>query len=376
MSTIPTNILTQYLQAMNCETIYPPQGSIRIAYLPDNYSVTWKIIELTSISRTLKQWYSYFANMDKSIFLTSVPIDHNPENPFFHRKAFAVEGVQILYKNLRYRWLLRKFIRNIRLRIMERRILGEDDLCTTLRIPSECIVRVYDWKSKSVYLFHTQTIMKLILDKLKYNSYGIACPIVAKNPYTNIAFTFGQHIAIVSQIITNLAKNHRMIPDFLLSYRNNKYDIPMFFANNKIKLHIHAACSFFANKDDAVVREITREIIDDLYNEYGNRPGFARVIGHVTERTLRQDLLVRWDFLLLSFWIYQNHLVLHGWTSHEAMIDEFHVLHRESIYWHRTRNICNPSRPVCTVRGTLHLTQVNVIVDVVADLLENIIIDN
>jgi hypothetical protein len=374
--TIPTNILTQYLQALKGEIIYPPQGSIRIAYLPDNYTVSWKIIELTSISRTLKQWFSHFAAIDKSMFLTTVPIDPNPENPFFGRKLFAVEGVQILYKNLRYRWLLRKFIRHIRLRIMERRILGEDDLCTTLRIPSECIVRVYDWKSKSVYLCHTQTIMKLILDKLKYNSYGIACPIVAKNPYTNIAFTFGQHIAIVGQIITNLAKNHRMIPDFLLSYRNNKYDIPMFFAQNKIKLHIHAACSFFANKDDAVVREITGEIMEDLYEQYGNRPGFLRVMKYVTERTLRQDLLLRWDFLLLSFWIYQNHLVFHGWNSHDLMVEEFHTLHRETLYWQRNRNVINQQRPVYIPHETLHLTQVNVVVDIVADLLENIIIDN
>ena len=259
---------------------------------------------------------------------------------------------------------------------MERRIIGEEDLCTTLRIPTESVVRIYDWKSKSVYLFHTQTIMKLLLDKLKYNSYGIACPIVAKNPYTNIAFTLGQHIAIVSQIITNLAKSHRMIPELLLSYRNHKYDIPMFFADNKIKLHIHAACSFFANKDDAIVREITAEIIDDLYNEYGNRPGFARVIGHVTGRTLRQDLLVRWDFLLLSFWIYQNHLVLHGWSSHESMIDEFHVLHRESIYWHRNRNVYNSRRQTSVTPGILHVAEINVVLDTVADLLENIIIHN
>ena len=356
--------------------IFPPQGSIRIAYLPDNCSVSWKIIELTSVSRTLKQWFSHFATMDKSVFATNVPIDPNPENPFFHRKAFSIEGVKILYKNLHYRWLIRKFIRKIRLRIMERRIIGEEDLCTTVRIPSESVVRVYDWKSKSVYLFHTQTIMKLILDKLKYNSYGIACPIVAKNPYTNIAFTLGQHISIVSQIITNLAKNHRMIPDLLLSYRINRYDIPMFFANNKTKLHIHAACSFFANKDDAVVREITGEIMEDLYEQYGNRPGFARVTQHVTERTLRQDLLVRWDFLLLSFWIYQNHLVLHGWTSHEPMIEEFHTLHRETIYWHRNRNAYTPRRPVCAARGTLQIAQVNIVVDAVADLLENIIIHN
>jgi hypothetical protein len=376
MSTIPTNILTQYLQALKCETIYPPQGSIRIAYLPDNYNVTWKIIELTSLSRTLSQWYSYFAAMDKSMFLTPVPIDPNPENPFFHRKTFAVEGVQILYKNLRYRWILRKFIRHIRLRIMERRIIGEEDLCTTLRIPTESIVRIYDWKSKSVYLFHTQTIMKLLLDKLQYNSYGIACPILAKNPYTNIAFTLGQHIAIVSQIITNLAKNHRMIPELLLSYRNHKYDIPMFFADNKIKLHIHAACSFFANKDDAVVREITGEIMEDLYEQYGNRPGFSRVMKHVTERTLRQDLLLRWDFLLLSFWIYQNHLMLHGWSSHDLMVEEFHTLHRETLYWQRNRNVINQQRPVYIPLETLHVAQINVAVDTVADLLENIIIHN
>jgi hypothetical protein len=310
--------------------------------------------------------------MDTLIFKSDVPIDPNPENPFFNHKAFAIEGLKILYKNLRYRWLLRKFIKNIRKRIMERRIIGHDDLCTTSPIPEDFIVRVYDWKTKSVYLFHTQTIMKLILDKLKYNTYGIACPIIAKNPYTNLSFTLGQHITIIGQIIINLAKNHRMISDLLLSYRKYKYDIPMFFNKNKIALHIHAACTFFANKDDRDVREITGEIIEDLYQEHGHRIGFASVTRHVVERTLRPDLQERWDCLMLSFWIYQNHLVFHGWTSYDRMVEEFYLLHKESIYWHRNRNTYIPRR---TVHLSAELLQ-NTESTLVLDLLENIIIDN
>ena len=67
MSTIPTNILTQYLQALKCETIYPPQGSIRIAYLPDNYNITWKTIQLTSLARRYRNG-KLFAAMDNLCF--------------------------------------------------------------------------------------------------------------------------------------------------------------------------------------------------------------------------------------------------------------------------------------------------------------------
>jgi len=367
---LPDNILSQI--RFDNTPIIPPRGSIRIAYLPNTYNILWKVSTLTVFARTLTQWFDLFSIYNKHELNLCEPIDPNPENPFFNGKDFSNEGLTLLLKNIRYRWLLRKFVLNIRKRIMNKRIIGIEDLCTTIRIPEEFIVRIYDWKSKSIYLFHTQTILKLILEKLKYSSYGIAVPKLPKNPYTNIPFTLGQLIIIVGQIITNLAKNHRVIPDLLLSYRKCNYDIVNFFNVNKKDLHIHAACNFFSNKDDTDVREISGEIIEDIYTEHGKLRGWTTVLKYVKERTVRHDLLVRWDALLLSFWIYQNHLIYHGWSSFSRMIDEFYVLHKETLQWHRHGYQIIYHRPVSTTQGVLFITTL----DDVAQMLENIVLDN
>lgn len=307
-----------------------PRGAIRLAYLPKDYTVCWKVNVLTSHDRTLREWHTCIYSYLVSYFPYTVPVDPNPHNPFFGRTLFANEMTEILLQNLRYRWLLRKYIHTLRLRIMNRRVIGTEDLSTTVVIPKESLVEVYDLPSRSVYRFHTQTIMRIILNSLSYSSYGIACPLVAKNPYTNIAFTMGQLIRIVEQITINLARFHRMIPDPLFSYRMGNYNIATYFNENKLRLHLHAASTFFANKEDRDVIEIYGEIMEDVYVELREPLGMRAVTEVVKNRKARSDLQKRWDTIVRAFWVYQNHTVFVGWLSYRAMVREFELLHEQT----------------------------------------------
>ena len=297
----------------------------------------WKLNVINAYDRTLGEWHALIYKYMPSCLPYTVPADPNPENPFFGHTVFAGELGGFLTKNLRYRWLLRKYLRKLRLRIMNRRVIGLDDLATTLPIPIDSRVEMYDLRSRSLYMFHTQTIMRIILNGLCYSSYGIASPLVAKNPYTNIPFTLGQLMRIVEQVTINLARSHRMLPDSLFSYRMEGYNIAKYFHANKGQLHVHAAVTFFANKEDPVVIEIYEEILEDVYSELDGLLGKRIVTNIVKGRQAPSELQARWDKLTVAFWMHQNHHMLLGWTSYEFMLSEFKKLHNETIRWNRIR---------------------------------------
>ena len=356
----------------------PPPGSIRIQYLPKNYNIPWKINTIMACDRTLGEWYTCISSYLVNPLGRHVPEDPNPLNPFFRHTQFAQEIRVILMKNIRFRWLQRKYIYKLRMRIMNRRIVGDEDLYTTLPIPEESLVAVYDIRTRNLYRFHTQTIMRIIINALNYSCYGIARPTVAKNPYTNLSFTYNQLIRIVEQIIINLARNHRMIPDSLYSYRTEDYNIAAYTIANKTTLYIHAAKTFFANKDDTDVIEIYGEIMEDVYEELDNPRSFRYVTKYVTERKVREDLQKRWDAVIVSFWIYQNHRLFYTWNSYQTMLDEFDYLHHETFRWLRIRSPRVLRRPVslaaAQTQGLILLPiQLTELTDVVG-MLENIMI--
>ena len=381
---IETDTLFQLRMERCCRMIQgkgyglPSPGSIRIMYLPKNYNISWKFNTIMACDRTLGQWYTCISSYLTNPLNDSVPEDPNPLNPFFRHTQFAHELRIILMKNIRYRWLQRKYIYKLRMRIMNRRIVGDEDLSTTLPIPEESLVAVYDIRTRNVYRFHTQTIMRILLNALNYSNYGIACPTIAKNPYTNLQFGYNQLIRIVEQITINLARNHRMLPYPLHSYRTQNYDIASYFSVNKTQLYIQAAKTFFANKDDADVREIYDEIMEDVYAELQNPRGFRYVTRFVIARTVREDLQNRWDVVVLSFWLYQNHRVFYNWRSYQTMLDEFNYLHNETYQLLRTRNSATIRRPVslaaAQAQGVVILpVQLTELTDVVG-MLENIMI--
>lgn len=232
-------------------------------------------------------------------------------------------------------WCIRKWILRIRQRIMDKRIVGAVDLYTMDPIPPESMVAVYDPRSKSKYLFHTNTISRAILSALTYSSFGIAYPKAPMNPYTNIPWSIGQVICIVGQIIHNLNRNHCSIPHYIYLFRKEKYDITQFSIVNKARLQMDATVSFFKKEDDAYRNLIYTEIIEDLYTENSDMlmSGWRSVRSLVLLQNLPPRLKALWDTLVLSAWMWQNHGIA------PLLIDdldlEFLTVHGETMAWWR-----------------------------------------
>ena len=131
--------------------------------------------------RTLSSWYLFVEQWKATQWFTKAQGD-----------TFKASMETAVYRNLRIRWILRKWIRRFCMRKAEARNTDPTDLCTTLPIPERALVTVYDMRNRNVYRFHYQTLQTLILNSLLFQQYGIASPMYPKNPYTNLRWSHGQ----------------------------------------------------------------------------------------------------------------------------------------------------------------------------------------
>ena len=249
-------------------------------------------------------------------------------------------GAHIRYlfrENIGVRWTIRKWVDRVRRRIMDKRIVGEVDLYTTEEIPSDALVSVYDLKSKSKYMFHTNTICRILLSGLMYNSYGIAEPKAPTNPYTNIPWSIGQLICIVGQIIHNLNRYHCAIPYYIYLFRKETYNLKTFLTVNNTVLQIDASVVFFKNASDPYRNEIYNELVDDLYLDNHDQltSDWRTARSLIVNRNIIYTLMEKWDLLVLSSWIWLNHKIVY--MQIEDIDAEFIKLHFETMAWWRAQ---------------------------------------
>lgn len=255
--------------------------------------------------------------------------------PFVRQHIMKLDT--LVTKEFRLRWLVQKFIRNIRIRLFARRLIGATDLYTMSVVPADSQVRVHDYISKSVYVFHTQTAIRIIESALKHSIYGIPTPHVPRNPYTNISFSVPQLISILSQIGMNCARAHRFPPLRLVSFRNSKYDLLRFKSMNRHKLNMDAAVTFLHAFHDPASIEFYMEVLNDTVEvETLNTPRWNLIRGHIRDRSMPSDILKRFDTLVLSLFLYQNHSLCYTFASYTAMLDEFENAYKAALDWWKT----------------------------------------
>jgi hypothetical protein len=253
-----------------------------------------------------------------------------------------------LRKEMCMRFIVRKWIGNLRRRVMMKKGINEDDLYTTGLIPEGARVRVCDYASRRFYDFHVTTIVRIFTSALFFNNWGVPDPQMPKNPYTNLTWNVGQLVSITQQIVACLNRYNRIIPSHLAQFRLGRYDVDRFFDDNVLALRIHAAQDYLKNLSDPDVMDSYIETINDLYDSsyeaYTNQATMRRL---VVTRKLPVNLLRRWDKLVIDNWIYLNHAhLMHPWKVFEDMIEEFNELHTLSTQWWSTQPRHIIRRPV------------------------------
>ena len=244
--------------------------------------------------------------------------------------------------------ILRRFIERCARRIIIRAIDKQPhdmcDLFTTMPIPPQSLVTVYDISNRAKYTFHTHTAIKTIESSLHYSSYGIARPLQPKNPYTNVPWSTGQLIGIVQQISANLLHNHKFPPKFIQDFRNANYSAQTFYTDNSKSLNVLAATNFFAQKDDAYRDVIYEEILNDIQRDMHLRPNCTSFI---MSRRLPASIMSEWDELVLASFLEVN---LSIFTDKYKTLDDINTAFLK--LYERTMDLRKPRRQVTTISRT------------------------
>ena len=276
---------------------------------------------VNSYDRTLAEWNDLIADWKGSSW-------------FGANQGLVLES--LFEKSQRIRWIARKWIRNVRMRILARRTVGLVDLHTVTEIPLESRITIYDYPTRSCYAFHTNTLERILTTSLSYHAYGIASPQAPKNPYTNVPFTLAQNLSILQQLVRTLSLWNRLIPTKLTRWHVAGCSIRRLIQLYNRILQIDAAVTFLKTPSDGEALLIFRECIDDLY-EVTEIRGRAAVRAYVKARVLPPELMNRWDKLVLSYWILHNHNIAYGdYKSMDELEDSFVSLHEESHRWWAT----------------------------------------
>lgn len=315
-------VLQRFSRALECSKLgipidygFPSRGTIRFltsdALLP---------IRVKSHDRTLREWCMLIQSMMVS--------------PLQSEKQCADQLGKLFFNNQRLRWLACKWIRNVRCKIMNKRVVGAEDMVTLRSIPTESLVSVYDIRDRNKYQFHTNTIARTIFNNLMCSSYGIAAPQLPKNPYTNVPWTYGQILTIITQVLRNQTHTHRAPSTPLLTYRLSNYNMSEFLKKYGVGLKIYAAKTLFSAHDDPVTIEIYDETIDDIYSG-DNLPTRSYYVSRlVKSRKLSVDLKKDWDALVLTFWLFTNYnIVILPARTYTDIDATFRKLHAKTLQW-------------------------------------------
>ena len=309
----------------NLET--PPlKGKIRFLNIYTKWNGApvppWISHILYSSDKSFAEWYATIQNYTH----------HAHAFPFLQEGCRMLESM--VMKHIQLRVIAQNFVRNIRMRIAARRVIGEVDLYTTTAIPLGSQVRVFDLSNKSVYVFHTQTAVRIILSGLQHSLYGIPSPHIPKNPYTNLPFQYTQLMTIMEQICVNCARSHHIPPLRLFHFRKCNYNVEVFKNTYRNYLNMESARALLHSFHDPASMAFYMEVLDDTIEvESLDAPRWNIIRAYVRNRTLPSEILKRFDAVVLCLFLYQNHSVCYTFKSYDAMLAEVELVYKASLQW-------------------------------------------
>ena len=331
---LPKSILQhwKHLCSGSKEPIKP--FGVPILYCNKEWYSPWLYTMIKGIYRTRADWYKLIDTMRDA---PEVPAPYKSDiaslkhpNPFLHKKYIINHINNLLLFNLHVYMNVLKMVQRRLLAKMDMRVVGETDLYTTVAIPKCSLVAIYDFKTKAKYIFHTTTILNIIMSSLKHSAYGIPKPSPPKNPYTNLPWTVYQLTSISQQIIRNMAGINRLPPQLFINYFRLNFNLDIFIKICEIDLGINAANELFKMKDDYDTREIYGETIDDMVHELSLALGY-NLRSHIVDRKLPDVLQNRWDEIVPKIWIYVNINVLQlPYKTYTELTDDFETLLRDT----------------------------------------------
>jgi mevalonate kinase len=143
--------------------------------------------------------------------------------------------------------------------------------------------------------------MDLALDS--FEQWGLAKPMVPRNPYTNQRWSTAQLLHIFHELHTQMGRRGKSLPSFLIKYVESGYCVRKFLEINSLELGIQAAIRFFKTADsDAIRIELLYEMFQQVYQVHN-----MRIYRLIKARLCLDSLQKEWESLILNKWIHDNY---------------------------------------------------------------------
>ncbi len=300
------------------------EGLHLFEYPPDyNPQENW-VHRYISWPRKYTEWMTLIDSFRKPIFGSPTPtttaapafvvplpppppyIPNTVPDVWFHRHIAAD---MMEYAFLRNQWIrgqMQRVLMFLRGRIMARRIIGLQDVGTLEAIPPSQLVRVQDWRTKSTYHFHVDTIHRHIVGALRYQSMALSMPQIPKNPYTNLPWSVGQLLVLYDQMHGRMWSNGRRFMDPVTqAFYVSQLSMDRFRILYGSTLDVDCARRFFHDHTSDYWELLYTEALQDMFTFLHPAEKF-RIQALIVDRSLPADLLRQWDNLVFAFWCYDN----------------------------------------------------------------------
>jgi hypothetical protein len=139
------------------------------------------------------------------------------------------------------------------------RILNTEDPIT-LSVPVEPIY-LFDSRAKGYFVFEAKTLKKSMESNLFFNDWLFPEPMIPKNILTNLQFSGGQLVKIISEF-----RKYGIGSWGIESFRNCEFDIIKFRDINYVPLKIEGLKSLLRNRSSTEFKSLLREFVEDQYD--------------------------------------------------------------------------------------------------------------
>ncbi len=294
------------------------RDGLHIYEFPEGYDPqkNW-VHQYMSWTRTYKEWIELIDIMRKPLFgdTPQVHILDLPRPPYipntipdaWHHRHIAADQLENCFRRTQWiRWQMRRILMALRRRIMDRRVIGEKDVGTLESIPPRLCVTVYDWRTRSRYQFHANTIHRHISEALRYQTMAMSMPRAPKNPYTNLPWSLGQLMVLYEQMqpcLWNVGR-HFLDPAVQAFYIST-LDLKRFQAMYGAVLDVECARRFFRDLTSEYWELLYGETLEDMF-AFLHPENQIRLKFLLIHRNFSAELLREWDDLVIGFWCYDN----------------------------------------------------------------------
>ena len=273
----------------------------------------------TSMTLYRKSFFEWYVDIqERSSDLSQIL--YGPTYIIIVKEMYAkAQTLRWLYKRLYNAWLHRQ---------CRKRCIGQEDIATRELIPEKERIQVFCMRSRCMYMFSGNTLLRSICANVETQLHALAYPTHPKNPYTNMRFHYGQMVHIYYECLSWCANKKRSFPTFFALYKETNFELPRLTRMNAAYLQHRAMRNF--TKNDDMDSSFFLENFADILKTYKS----MLIMNKVHLKYIRILLFVNW---LRSS---PNHPLLRQWKAYVAdyvYYSQTDIMPRES--WNSLVNI-------------------------------------